>query len=147
MKIFFNYWFVRLPCILIQFKNFIKDYIINQKRFAYNQSFIFWFLTQNLNLDVKEGSEKIIDFCSSILILSLICLLCFFNVIGYILSIYLINKYGDKIKHPWLKWIINKYNRTNLIFLVIEASLCVIILVTMIFLCSLELGIDILNKN
>jgi hypothetical protein len=49
-------------------------------------------------------------------ILNLSCLFCFINIAGYLLSLYLIDKYKEQldIKFPRFKKIINFYSKTSI---------------------------------
>ena len=62
-------------------------------------------------------------------ILTLIALFCFINVIGYFLSIYLINIYDIKNKYPKFNKIIKYYENYNLLFIILESLICLSVLI------------------
>lgn len=61
-------------------------------------SFLFTAILHNLNLNIPDDSDHHSKFAFGILLLSLICLLNFINVVGYLTSLYLISKYDVEIK-------------------------------------------------
>lgn len=65
-------------------------------------------------------------------ILNLVVLICFFNIVGYILSIYLVNKYDIETKFPKFKRYIKYYISINKIFLIFEIILAFVILLFII---------------
>src|SRR2546429_7916713 len=87
------------------------------------QSFIFGIILDKLNINdnvlQSSGDNYHYNFALGIFILSLICLLNFINVVGYLSSIYLINKYDIDTKYPKLKKIIKFYENSSLIFVII----------------------------
>jgi hypothetical protein len=68
---------------------------------------------QGKQMNITPETEPIIRYSFSMFILSLLVLMCFFNIVGYILSIYLINKYNIETKFPKFKRYINFYISTN----------------------------------
>ena len=81
-----------------------------------------------MQLLFKVQTKKPVHF--SILILSLICLLNFISVVGYLTSIYLVNKYDVETKYPKFKRIIRYYEKSSLFFVVLEGVMCVVFFVT-----------------
>ena len=77
-----------------------------------------------MQLLFKVQTKKPVHF--SILILSLICLLNFISVVGYLTSIYLVNKYDVETKYPKFKRIIRYYEKSSLFFVVLEGVMCVV---------------------
>ena len=64
-----------------------------------------------LDITIPENSEPILQISFSVFILSLVCLLCFLNVIFFLIGILLIQKYNIEVKfkkYPIAKSI-NKY--------------------------------------
>lgn len=106
-------------------------------------SFIFGFIMNNLNLNLGEEASHHFMFISNIFILSIICLLSFINIIGYILSIYLIDKYNIENKYPKLQWIIKYFKNTSISFIVFETIMCLSFLTVIVISCLFELGIII----
>ena len=77
-----------------------------------------------MQLLFKVQTKKPVHF--SILILSLICLLNFISFVGYLTSIYLVNKYDVETKYPKFKRIIRYYEKSSLFFVVLEGVMCVV---------------------
>ena len=107
------------------------------------QSFLFGFLLNKLNIDLNNlpvsNENSHFNFALGIFILSLICLLCFMNVVGYLTSIILIRKYDIETKFPKLKTIIRYFENGSLIFIIIEGTLCLIILIYIVVMSLLEI--------
>jgi len=60
-------------------------------------------------------------------ILNLAVLVCFVNIIGYILSLYLVNKYDIDSKFPKFKGYINFYKTTSKFFLILEIIIALLL--------------------
>jgi len=110
------------------------------------QSFLFGLLLNKLNIDLNNlpvsDENSHFNFAFGIFILSLICLLCFINVVGYLTSIILIRKYdilGGACKFPKFKTIIRYFENASLIFIIIEGTLCLIILIFIVVMSLLEI--------
>ena len=116
--------------ILQTYSNFFF-YNINQN---YKLVFFFPFILSQFDADNLNKAEPIIAFTFNMFILNLSCLFCFVNIAGYLLSLYLIDKYKDKldIKYPRLKIIVNFYSKTNLFLLKIEIIMAFFILIIML---------------
>ena len=100
---------------------------INHKN-AYFLPFIFTKLSPN----ITNETEPIITYTFFMFILNLIVLICFFNIVGYILSIYLVKKYDVETKFPKLKKYIIFYITTNKLLLVLEIIIAFVILIFII---------------
>ena len=68
----------------------------------------------------------------SVLIISLIALLAFINILGYFLSLQLVQRYDISNKYPKLKFLINYYEKSTLIFIFIETLFCLLCLLLLI---------------
>jgi len=71
-------------------------YSINKKGHNYKFAFIFPFIISQFDHNNLNKAEPIIAFTFNMFILNLSCLFCFINIAGYLLSIYLIEKYKDQ---------------------------------------------------
>lgn len=107
------------------------------------QSFLFGLILNKLNIDLNNlpvsDENSHFNFALGIFILSLICLLCFINVVGYLTSIILVRKYDIETKFPKLKTIIRYFENGSLIFILIEGTLCLIILIYIVVMSLLEI--------
>jgi len=96
-------------------KLFAKSEIIKRK-----YSYFLPFILAKYNHTISPDTEPIISYSFSMFLLSLLVLICFFNIIGYILSIYLISKYDIENKFPYFKRYIKFYSSTSKILLILE---------------------------
>nr|YP_008080579.1 orf832 [Flammulina velutipes]AEO19664.1 orf832 [Flammulina velutipes] len=106
----------------------INDLFYNFKNKS-KYCFILPFIIKTLEKEIPAEADHIISFSFNILILLIIVLLSFINIIGYFLSIYLINKYDIETKFPKFSWIIRKYEQSNLIFVSIEIFIALTFLI------------------
>ena len=101
---------INLKNYLNQLINFIKKfYRINNKQYAFIIPFIF----TKLNPNFSTETEPLVSYVFSMFMLNLIVLICFVNIIGYIISIYLVNQYDIEEKFPKFKRYINFYKSIN----------------------------------
>jgi hypothetical protein len=103
-----------LKFYLNNFFNFINklcgtNNFISSRKYAYIIPFIF----TNLNPNVSTETDPLVSYAFSMFMLNLIILICFVNIVGYILSIYLVNKYDIEEKFPKFKRYINFYKTTS----------------------------------
>ena len=129
--------------LIIKFINTIK---YNFKFSGLKQSFLFTFILDSLNINIPEDASQMVQYSFSIFLLSLICLLNFINVVGYLTAIYLINKYDIENKFPKFKRIIRYYEKSSIFFVVLEGVTCVIFLLVIIIFSLIEAGIPIFKN-
>ena len=86
----------------------------------FKNAYLLPFIFAKLNPNITPETEPIVTYAFSMFILNLAVLICFFNIAGYILSIYLVNKYDIETKFPKFKRYINFYKSTSKFFLVLE---------------------------
>ena len=77
------------------------------------------------------------------MILSLIILFCFVNIIGYFISIYLINKYNVEERYPKYSKLIRYFEKSRIFFVTIEILICFFCIFMVILLNIGVLGIFI----
>ena len=106
----------------------INDLFYNFKNKS-KYCFILPFIIKTLGKEVPAEADPFIKLSFNVLILLIIVLLSFINIIGYFLSIYLINKYDIETKFPKFSWIIRKYEQSNLIFVSIEIFIALTFLI------------------
>jgi hypothetical protein len=116
-----------------------------RKNNNYKHSMALPIILSFLDISIPDNATPLFNFSLGILILAIISLLCFFNVIGYLISIILINKYEIETKFPKLKRLINYYSKSTLIFVAIEGAICIFLLLCIIFSCLLMLGVIIVK--
>jgi len=95
----------------------IKKLLQNNLRY----SLFFPFILSQFDSENLNKAEPIVAFTFNMFILNLSCLFCFINITGYLLSLYFINKYKDKLetKNPSpllliVKKLINFYSKTSM---------------------------------
>ena len=92
------------------------------------------FILAKFNPNITPETEPIISYSFSMFVLSLLVLICFFNVIGYILSIHLITKYNVEDKFPYFKRYIKFYSSTSQFFLVFEIITAFVFLIFIVII-------------
>ena len=143
-----KYNFLKSKCIIVN--GYIINYlkllkIKNNSNLKY--SFLLTFILDGLNINIPDNASHHVNYCFNIFILSLICLLNFINVIGYLLSIYVINKYDVETKFPKFKKVILYYENSSLFFVFLEGLICVLFLLCIIIFSLIEVGIPIINNK
>ena len=124
-------------------KIFLSKFVY--KNLNTRQSLLFTLILDKLNINLPEGASSHVNFAFGIFILSLICLFNFINVVGYLTSIYLLNKYDIETKFPKFKKIIRYFEKRSLFWVFIEGLTCVIFLICIIIFSLIEIGIPVLK--
>ena len=98
-----------------------------------SQSFsLFSFILSQLNINVDDTASNFTQFSYGIFLLSFVSLICFINVLGFMITYILIQKGNYEQKYPKLSKIINFYKKTSLVYVSIEAFLCFISLLILV---------------
>lgn len=87
-------------------------------------SFIIPFIFLKLGNEIPADVEPIITYSFNMFILSLITLVCLMAIIGYFISIYLINKYDVEKRYPKYIKIIRYFEKSQILFVIIEIIIC-----------------------
>jgi len=82
--------------------------------------------------DTPTGFHK---FLLGILMLSIVLLWCFINIIGYILTLYIIKYTNLEEKYPKFKPLFTYYQNMNYIFIIIEIIFFMLTILTVIGIC------------
>ena len=98
-------------------------------------SFVYTGIISNLNLEINDSS--ITQFSYGVFILSLIALLSFINIMGYILAYYIFKQVNYETKYPRLSKFLNRYKKISIIYFTIEVILCLISLSILVLLSFL----------
>jgi hypothetical protein len=115
--------------ILNKVKYIIINYIYNNVSYSFLP-----FISLNIPIapDNLTGFNKVLY---GVLTISIILLSCFINIIGYLLTLYLI-KYTDiEIKYPRLKPFITYFKNTSLITIIIEIIFFIVTILAVIGVC------------
>ena len=86
-----------------------------------------------LDINVNDTNNVLTQYSWGIFIISLICLLSFLNILGYIIAYLLIQKSNYESKYPLLSKLINRYKKFSLIYFSIEIIICLICLFLLLF--------------
>lgn len=105
-------------------RNMVSCYskIIREKSeiFKYRCTYFLPFIFARYYPSITPETEPIISYSFSMFILSLLVLICFINILCYIISIYLITKYDIENKFPYFKKYIKFYSTTSKFLLALE---------------------------
>nr|YP_010833247.1 hypothetical protein QLP03_mgp004 [Agaricus bitorquis]WFG53994.1 hypothetical protein [Agaricus bitorquis] len=131
--------FKEIIFIIVQFLKKIKNAIIfkyfNSSTGAIKHSLLFGFILNKLEIiengQIITGNNSQSDFYLGIFIITLICLLNVINLLGYIISNYLISKYEIETKFPKLKRLIKYFGKSSLFFILLEGIMCILFLMFM----------------
>lgn len=140
---------LQIMIIIIQ-KNLNKicKKIINNDNLRY--AFIFPLILNHLNVSIPKDAEPIINYAFGIFIVSLVCVICFINIIFYFIGYYSLNKYKQDIEnkivsYPIIKRIVNRtikiYEKTSITFIIIEGLMCFIFLMFLVLSSLFIIGI------
>lgn len=102
------------------------------------------FILHMLNISIPENSSTLINFSFGILILIIVCIICFLNVFGFLIINHLINKYNIENKYPKLKKIIEYYKKISLVYIIIEGLICLSCLMFIFIACILMIKTNLI---
>jgi uncharacterized membrane protein len=98
-----------------------------------SQSFsLFGLIFSQLNLTVDDTASSLTQFSYGFFLLSFVALICFINVLGFMITYILIQQGDYEQKYPKLRKFINFYQKSTLIYVSIEAFLCLICLILLV---------------
>lgn len=95
------------------------------------------YIIEYIGKEIPENSVSIVNQSFNVFILLLVLLFSIINIIGYLLSIILIQKYEDKLtsRFPFLTRIVRFYVKRTMFFFIFEAVLVFAILIFLMWLC------------
>ena len=108
-----------------------KVQINNRKNI--NHSFSLPLILGMLDIDPTQLNTNLSNYAYGVFLLSLVALLCFINVLFYITIHYLIQVRNYELKYPKLNKIINLYKKVNILYIFIEALICFVCLILIVF--------------
>jgi hypothetical protein len=106
---------------------------MGNNRINYSKSFSLAFILSLLDINSIENASKITQLSFSVFLFSLIALLCFLNVIGFLIVYIFIENKNYESKYPRLKNLINYYKKSSLFFVIIEGIICLSCLLLLVF--------------
>nr|UZS77748.1 hypothetical protein [Lentinula edodes]UZS77798.1 hypothetical protein [Lentinula edodes]UZS77848.1 hypothetical protein [Lentinula edodes]UZS77898.1 hypothetical protein [Lentinula edodes]UZS77948.1 hypothetical protein [Lentinula edodes] len=119
--------------IIVMIKKMIIPQIKNNdKKDKHKMSFTFAWILSFFDININNDSSILIQYSYTTFILNLIALLCFINVIGYLITYLLINNNDYETKYPRFKRLIIYFKKKSYIFLAMEIILCLLCLITII---------------
>lgn len=105
--------------------------------------YIIPFLFNKIGKEIPVEAEPTLNLSFNMLILSLIVLFSLIDIMGYFISIYLINKYDVEKMYPRFSKYIRYFEKSRLYFIVIEIIICFSFLIFIILLNASILGLFI----
>jgi hypothetical protein len=95
------------------------------------------YILEHIGKEIPADSIPLVNQAFNLLILLLIMLFGIINIIGYLLSIILVQKYEERLtkRFPFLSRIVNFYLKRTFFFIIIEVVLVFFILIFIIWLC------------
>jgi len=131
-------------------KGVLDENLIEKDRIKSRNSFSYIIILNLLGIKLPEESGPIIDYAFSMFSLSLIGLLCFLNIVGYLTTILIINNkiFENKIEsRPFIKKMVEYYKKSSLIYVGIEIILCLVIFIFLIINSLIVLGAILKKKQ
>ena len=116
--------------------NFISKFW-GAKNNKHLNAYLLPFIFAKFNPNISADAYPFVSYTFGMFILNLAVLVCFVNIIGYILSLYLVNKYDINKRFPKLKGYINFYKTTNKFFLILEIIIAFIILIFLVLFLTI----------
>jgi len=123
----------------IIFSSFLKSLKSKQKNITQRQSIILPLILNFLDIKIPEGSENLTNYTFGVMIMSLVALLCFINVLGYFISLYILDKYNIETRFPRLNKIKSYYQKSTIIFIIFESLFGILVLLFLIITAYLYL--------
>ena len=117
----------KIKMLVKQMKMLVK--VISTK---FHYAFYLPFILSKLEIDSSKLDSNISEFSYFVLIISVILLYCFLNVLGYMLSLIILQKGNYELKYPRVKFIINYYKKVSKTFLIIDIICCILCLLLLI---------------
>lgn len=90
----------------------------------YSKSFSLPLILSYLDINIPDNASTLTQWSFSVFLLSLIALICFINVLGFLFVYILIQKGNYELKYPRFKKIINYYKKSSILYVVIESLIC-----------------------
>ena len=112
-----------------------NKYIKNDFCYSFN---VVWILSQ-LNLNIDDNSSHLVNFNYGVFLISLVGLVCFINIIGYILAYFLLKKIDYEKNYPRFSKILDRYKKFSYFYFLLEVIICFISLSTLVILTFLFL--------
>lgn len=111
------------------------------------QSYLLPFILEIFNIKLPDNASNEVIAFFNLGLLGLICLLSFINIIGYILAIYYFNKLTPTLqqKYPFLKKIVNYYEKISIVYIIIESVVCLMGLFSITLICFTRIGFFIFH--
>ena len=93
---------------------------------------LFGLIMSQLNLNVEDTASNLIQISYGFFLLSLVALVCFLNVVGFMITYILIQQGNYEKKYPQLNRFINFYKKSTILYVSIEVFLCLICLLLLV---------------
>ena len=110
----------------------------------YKYMFILPFIFRTLHKEIPEDAEPFIMYSFNMGMLALLCLVLLTNVLGYVISLYVIERFQLNLKYPKLQKVITFYSKTTVTFIILESIFCFLLLLFIViynfYMCGLILS-------
>jgi hypothetical protein len=137
MKMKLKQQMIRAPIVIQHLSNqvflMINHFKLNRNIKITRSFSLFGFILSQLNLNVDESASNLTQISYGFFLLSLVALICFINVIGFMITYILIQQGNYETKYPKLKTFISYYKKTSLIYVSVEVFLCFTCLFLLVF--------------
>ena len=104
-----------------------------KNNYTSSSSYILAWILANVNVEITESSSQLLQFSYYVFLASILTLFCVLNLIGYILSNYILDKVNYDKNFPTLAKFINKYKKLSLFYLSIDILIILYLLSLLAF--------------
>lgn len=91
-----------------------------------------WILT-NVNVEITDSSSQLLNFSYNIFVGSIVSFFCLINVIGFIITNYVLEKIDLEKKYPRIGKYLNRFKKIALFYVCIDLFICFLWLVLLIY--------------
>lgn len=98
----------------------------------YSKSFSLPLILSYLDINIPENASILTHWSFSVFLFSLIALICFINVLVFLIVYILIQNGNYENKYPKFKKLINYYKKSSILYVIIEALICLSCLILLI---------------
>ncbi len=103
------------------------------KLYNYKYSFILPWILSNLNVEISDTSSQLLQFSYGVFLSSIVALFCLWNIIGYFIASFLLERIDYKTKFPKLVKYINGFKNISLFYICIDLIICLSCLLLLVF--------------
>lgn len=125
---------IRTQMVILHLGNQIISHFKLNKNIKITQSLsLFGLIFSQLNLNVDDSASSLTQISYGVFLLSFVALFCFINVLGFLITYILIQQGNYEKKYPKITKILNYYKKSTIVYVSIEALLCFICLILLVY--------------